>query len=52
MLITHSVSQARRVADRVIVLHQGELIEQGDSARVLNEPGEEQTRRFLEFYGK
>ena len=52
VLITHSVSQARRVADRVIVLHQGELIEQGDSARVLNEPGEEQTRRFLEFYGK
>ena len=52
VLITHSVSQARRVADRVIVLHQGELIEQGDCARVLNEPGEEQTRRFLEFYGK
>lgn len=52
VLITHSVSQTRRVADRVIVLHQGELIEQGDSARVLNEPGEEQTRRFLEFYGK
>ena len=52
VLITHSVSQARRVADRVIVLHQGELIEQGDCARVLNEPGEEQTRHFLEFYGK
>ena len=51
VLITHSISQARRIADRVIVLHQGELIEQGDSAQVLTEPKQEQTKRFLEFYG-
>ncbi|MBR2583521.1 MAG: ATP-binding cassette domain-containing protein [Oscillospiraceae bacterium] len=51
ILITHSVSQARRIADRVIVLHQGKLIEQGESARILSEPGQEQTKRFLEFYG-
>ena len=52
LLITHSVSQARRLADRVIVLHRGELVEQGDSAQILNEPKQEQTRRFLEFYGR
>ena len=51
VLITHSISQARRISDRVLVLHQGELIEQGDSARVLSEPKEERTKRFLEFYG-
>ena len=51
VLITHSISQARRIADRVIVLHQGALIEQGDSARVLSEPKQEQTKRFLDFYG-
>ena len=51
VLITHSVSQARRIADRVIVLHQGELIEQGDCARVLSEPKQERMKRFLEFYG-
>ena len=51
VLITHSISQARRIADRVIVLHQGALIEQGDSAEVLGEPKREQTKRFLEFYG-
>ena len=51
VLITHSISQARRIADRVIVLHQGALIEQGDSAQVLTEPRQEQTKRFLEFYG-
>ena len=51
VLITHSISQARRIADSVIVLYQGELIEQGDSAEVLSEPQKEQTKRFLEFYG-
>ena len=52
LLITHSLSQARRLADRVIVLHRGELVEQGPCGRVLNEPEQEQTRRFLDFYGK
>ncbi len=51
LLITHSISQARRLADRVLVLHQGELAEQGDCRSVLSAPQQEQTRRFLDFYG-
>ena len=51
LLITHSVSQARRIADRVLVLQQGELVEQGECRQVLNAPKQEQTRRFLDFYG-
>ncbi len=51
LLITHSISQARRMADRVLVLHQGKRIEQGDCLQVLNGPKQEQTRRFLDFYG-
>ena len=51
MLITHSISQARRIADRVIVLHQGQLIEQGQSVQVLSKPKQEKTTHFLEFYG-
>lgn len=51
VLITHSISQARRVSDRVIVLHQGKLVEQGQSTQLLSDPQQEQTRRFLEFYG-
>ena len=51
LLITHSISQARRLAHRVIVLHEGRLIEQGDAERVLSSPREAQTRRFLEFFG-
>ena len=51
LLITHSISQARRVADRVLVLHQGKLIEQGETEEILGSPKQEQTRRFLDFYG-
>ena len=51
LLITHSIQQARRVADRMIVLHQGKLVEQGETAQILNNPSKDETRRFLEFYG-
>ena len=51
MLITHSIRQAQRLADRVLVLHQGRLIEQGGCAQVLSKPREAETRRFLEFSG-
>ena len=51
LLITHSISQARRLAHQIMVFHEGRLIEQGDTERVLSSPQEEQTRRFLEFFG-
>jgi ABC-type multidrug transport system ATPase subunit len=51
LLITHSISQARRLADQIVVLREGRLIEQGDTERVLSSPREAQTRRFLEFFG-
>ena len=51
LLITHSISQARRIADRVLVLHQGKLVEQGKCRQVLQAPKQEETRRFLDFYG-
>ena len=51
LLITHSISQARRIADRVLVLQRGELIEQGATETVLSTPSKEETRRFLDFYG-
>ena len=51
LLITHSISQARRIADRVLVLHRGKLVEQGAAETVLSAPVREETRRFLDFYG-
>ncbi len=51
LLITHSLQQARRTADEVLYLEAGKLIEQGSAEIILNNPKEEKTRQFLEFYG-
>lgn len=51
LLVTHSLQQARRIAQHVLFLHQGELREQGEASRLLSSPETEELRRFLEFYG-
>lgn len=51
LLITHSVQQASRLADDVIFLDGGKLIERGPAPEVLHEPKQPETREFLEFFG-
>ena len=51
VLVTHSLQQARRIADEVLYFHKGELAEAGTKEQVLNNPASEKTRQFLEFYG-
>ena len=51
ILVTHSLQQARRVADAVMYFHKGELLESGPKEQVLYEPRKAETRQFLEFYG-
>jgi polar amino acid transport system ATP-binding protein len=38
---------AREVADRVVVLDQGELIEQGSPEQIFSQPKHARTRAFL-----
>lgn len=51
LVVTHSLQQARRIADEVIFLHKGILVEHGPKEKVLYTPVMEETKRFLEFYG-
>ena len=51
MMVTHDLHQARRLADEVLFFYQGKLCEQGPAERVLYEPENDITRRFLEYYG-
>ena len=51
ILVTHSLQQARRIADEVWYFHKGKLLESGPRERVLYEPVLAETRQFLEFYG-
>jgi phosphate transport system ATP-binding protein len=47
ILVTHNVSQAARVSDRIAVLHQGHLIEVGPTAEVLERPQNPLTAEFI-----
>ena len=49
--VTHSLQQARRVADYALFLHSGSLCEAGSADEVLFSPKEAETQKFLEFYG-
>ncbi|HMO07603.1 MAG TPA: phosphate ABC transporter ATP-binding protein [Paracoccaceae bacterium] len=47
VVITHSLSQARRIADRVAYFHLGRLIEIGPAAQVFEHPRAPETAGFL-----
>ena len=51
ILVTHSLQQARRIADEVWYFHKGLLLETGAGEQVLNTPERAETKQFLEFYG-
>jgi polar amino acid transport system ATP-binding protein len=48
VLVTHEIGFARRAADRVVVLADGKLIEEGAPSEVLDRPKHPRTRQFLE----
>ncbi|MGB3482580.1 MAG: amino acid ABC transporter ATP-binding protein [Mycobacterium sp.] len=47
MVVTHEIAFARDVADRLVVMADGGIIEQGPPRDVLADPSHERTRRFL-----
>lgn len=51
ILVTHSLQQARRLADEVLYFHKGILAEFGGKSILLHQPTDQRTKRFLEFYG-
>lgn len=52
LLVTHSLAQAGRMADELMFLSKGKLVEAGSAEKMLKTPEKEETKRFLEFYGK
>ncbi|MFC8039981.1 amino acid ABC transporter ATP-binding protein [Paenarthrobacter sp. NPDC057355] len=47
VVVTHEMQFARDVSDRVVVMAEGAILEQGDPADVFTAPAMERTRRFL-----
>lgn len=47
VVVTHEMAFARDVADRVVVMEQGQIIEEGKPAELFANPQQERTRTFL-----
>lgn len=47
VIVTHEIRFAEKVADQVLFLDGGVIVEHGPPARVIADPQEERTRRFL-----
>jgi len=51
VLVTHEIRFAREVADHVIFLHDGVIVEQGPPSEVLDNPQNERLISFLRQIG-
>jgi len=49
MVVTHEMGFARDVADRVVFMDGGVVVEEGPPSRVLSAPTQERTQRFLQM---
>jgi polar amino acid transport system ATP-binding protein len=52
LVVTHEMGFAGDVADRVIVMDQGQIVEAGPPSIVFTNPDNERTRRFLNMLAK
>lgn len=50
IIVTHEMAFAREVADRVIFMSGGVIVEEGPARQVMDDPREERTRQFLRNY--
>lgn len=47
IIVTHNIGVIRAMADRVLVMKDGQMIECGETAQVLNDPKEDYTKKLL-----
>ena len=52
IIVTHEMAFARDVADQVIFMDDGVIVEQGDPHEVIDHPKEERTKQFLTRYAQ
>jgi peptide/nickel transport system ATP-binding protein len=56
LMITHNLGVVRKVADRVVVMHHGDIVETGPCTEILHRPREPYTKALLEavppLYGR
>lgn len=50
IIVTHEMSFAKEIADRIIFMDDGRIIEEGTPERIFSNPQNERTKRFLERF--
>lgn len=50
IIVTHEMAFARDVADQIIFMDEGYIVEQGEAKQVIDHPKEERTKQFLSRY--
>ncbi len=52
LVVTHEVGFARNVSTRTILMEQGQIVEEGSTKQLFENPKEERTREFLNHFNK
>jgi polar amino acid transport system ATP-binding protein len=47
VVVTHEMGFAREVADRVIFMDEGKIVEEGTPEQIFNNPQQQRTKDFL-----
>ena len=50
VIVTHEMNFAKNVADRVIFMDNGVIVEEGNAYELISNPKMERTKRFLQKY--
>jgi phosphate transport system ATP-binding protein len=50
VLVTHTLRQARRIADHIVFMYLGEVIEAGPASKIFDHPEKELTKKYLSGY--
>lgn len=48
IIVTHNIFQARRIAGEVIFLHEGRIVEKGETEEIFTSPQDPRTKAFVE----
>ena len=49
VIVTHNLSQARRISDNLIYMENGEIIENGKTQDIFKNPKDERTKKYLQL---
>lgn len=52
LIVTHEMGFAKDVADRVIFMDEGRIVEEGSAAQVITNPRQERTKQFLQRFSE